>query len=147
MVGAGGVGCVLAGLAADRLGRTAVTAGALAISGSCALLAGVTFGAAPALTVALGLVWGASAVADSAQFSAAATELSDPRHVGTVLTVQTCCGFTLTLVSIHLLPELAAAVGWSYAPAVLALGPAAGIWAMLRLRRHPEARRLADGRR
>lgn len=147
VIAVGGIGCVLAGLAADRVGRTAVTAGALAISGSCALLAGATFGAAPALTVALCLVWGASAVADSAQFSAAAAELSEPQQVGTVLTAQTCGGFILTLVSIHLLPELAGAVGWTYAPAVLALGPALGIWAMLRLRRRPEARRLAGGRR
>lgn len=147
VIGAGGVGCVLAGWVADRLGRTAVTAGALAVSGSCALLAGTTFGAAPALTAALCLVWGVSAVADSAQFSAAAAELSEPQHVGTVLTAQTCGGFTLTLLSIHLLPELAGAVGWTVAPAVLALGPAVGIWAMLRLRRRPEARRLAGGRR
>ncbi|HEY0833244.1 MAG TPA: MFS transporter, partial [Azospirillum sp.] len=124
VVGVGGIGCILAGLAADRLGRTTVTATALAVSGSCALLAGTSFGAAPALTVALCLIWGASAVADSAQFSAAAAELSDPRHVGTVLTAQTCGGFTLTLLSIHLLPDLADAVGWEWAPAVLALGPA-----------------------
>lgn len=147
VIGVGGVGCVLAGLVADRIGRTAVTSVALAVSGTCALLVGTSFGAAPALTTALCLVWGASAVADSAQFSAAATELSEAQHVGTVLTAQTCGGFTLTLVSIHLLPELVRAVGWSYAPAVLALGPAIGIWAMLRLRRRPEARRLAGGRR
>ncbi|AWK88997.1 MFS transporter [Azospirillum thermophilum] len=147
VVAVGGIGCVLAGLMADRIGRTAVTAGALAISGSCALLAGTSFGAAPALTTALCLVWGASAVADSAQFSAAATELAVPQHLGTILTAQVCGGFTLTLLSIHLLPELAAAAGWSVAPAVLALGPAVGIWAMLRLRGRPEAKRLAGGRR
>lgn len=146
-IGLGAVGCVLAGLAADRIGRTAVTTLALAISGACALLAGFSFGAAPALTILLCLVWGTSAIADSAQFSAATTELSPPDYVGTMLTIQTCAGFSLTLVSIHLLPVLAASLGWHLAPAVLAIGPALGIWAMLALRRRPEAVRLAHGRR
>ncbi len=146
-IGTGGLGCVVAGFAADRIGRTAVTAIALAISGACALLAGFTFAAAPYLTVALCLVWGASAIADSAQFSAATAELSAPEHVGTMLTIQTCAGFTLTLVSIHLLPIAAETVGWQLAPALLAVGPAVGIWAMLALRRRPEAQLIADGRR
>ncbi len=146
-IGMGGLGCVVAGLAADRIGRTAVTSLALALSGACALLAGFSFGAAPLLTLALCIVWSAAAIADSAQFSAATAELSEPAHVGTMLTIQTCAGFSLTLVSIHLLPVLAAAVGWQLAPMVLAVGPAIGIGAMLALRRQPEARLIAGGRR
>jgi MFS family permease len=146
-IGLGALGCVLAGLAADRIGRTAVTSLALGISGSCAILACFSFGAAPALTVALCLVWGTSAIADSAQFSAATTELSAPDYVGTMLTIQTCAGFLLTLLSIHLLPLIATALGWHLAPAILAIGPVVGIWAMLALRRRPEAVRLAHGRR
>lgn len=146
-IGAGGLGCVAAGRAADRIGRTAVTSLALALSGGCALVAGATFGAAPLVTLLLCIVWSTAAIADSAQFSAATAELSAPEHVGTMLTVQTCAGFTLTLVSIHLLPVLADAVGWGLAPMALAVGPALGIWAMLVLRRRPEARRLAAGRR
>ena len=30
---------------------------------------------------------------DSAQFSAAVSELCDPRYIGTALTIQTCAGF------------------------------------------------------
>ena len=47
--------------------------------------------------VALCLVWGVSIVADSAQFSASIAELSDRAWVGTMLTLQTALGFTLTL--------------------------------------------------
>ena len=145
-IGAGAVGCVLAGLAADRLGRTAVAIAALALSGSCAILAGAAFQAAPAVTFALCLVWGAGAVADSAQFSAAAAELADRRYVGTVLTAQICGGFIVTLASIHLLPWFVAILGWRIAPALLAVGPLLGICALARLRRRPEARLLAGGR-
>jgi len=61
--------------------------------------------------------------------------------------VQTCCGFLLTTVSIHLIPLLVGWVGWRYAFVALAPGPALGTLAMLRLRRLPEAARIAHGRR
>jgi MFS family permease len=148
VIGLGGlVGAGLGGLLADRFGRTALTIGALAVSGACALVTGALFGAAPWLLFAVCLVWGIAVIADSAQFSAAIAELSPPGLVGTMLTMQTSMGFLLTLVTIHALPPLVDGFGWSGAFACLALGPAIGIWAMHRLRRHPEASRLANGRR
>jgi len=45
-------------------------------------------------------------VADSAQFSAALSELSDPRYVGTALTLQTGVGFLLTLITLRLVPAM-----------------------------------------
>jgi hypothetical protein len=131
---------------ADRLGRVRVTSAAMAVSGACCLLAGPLFGADPWLTTGLGLVWGVAVVADSAQFSASVAELSPPDLTGTTLTVQTCLGFALTLVSIHLMPVLIAGVGWGGAFTVLAIGPALGILAMLRLGSSPDAARLAGGR-
>jgi len=74
-------------------------------------------------------------------------ELADRDLVGTMLTVQTSLGFLLTLLTIYLLPWLVATVGWGLAFAVLASGPAFGILAMWRLRRHPDAARLAGGNR
>ncbi len=146
-IAAGGIGSIAAGLLADRLGRTTITIAAMAISGSCAALVGLLFGGNPAWLVALCIVWGVSIVADSAQFSASVAELSDRTRVGTMLTVQTALGFTLTLITIHLLPYFVDAVGWRYAFVPLAVGPAAGVWAMVRLRSHPRAAQLAGGRR
>jgi MFS family permease len=144
---AGALGCLLAGIAADRVGRTAVTIAAMAVSGCCALGVGFLFGGDPWLVTALCLVWGFAVVADSAQFSASVTELSERTLVGTMLTTQTCIGFLLTLATIHLMPLLVAAAGWRYAFAALAVGPFLGVWAMARLRAHPDAVRLAGGRR
>ena len=93
------------------------------------------------------MVWGVAIVADSAQFSASVAELSEPRLVGTMLTVQTALGFGLTLATIHLVPELVDWLGWRWAFAPLALGPLVGIWAMAKLRADPAALRLAGGRR
>ncbi len=47
VIGAGAVGCVVAGLAADRVGRTAVTSWAMAISGTCCLTIGFFYGGNP----------------------------------------------------------------------------------------------------
>lgn len=143
----GGLGSVAAGLLADRLGRCRVTIWAMAISGACCLLAGPVFGLHPALVTLLGLVWGTTVVADSAQFSASVAELSEPGLRGTMLTVQTALGFALTLVTIHLLPLAVAHLGWGGgAFAFLAIGPALGCLAMARLRSLPEAKSLAGGR-
>ncbi|HEX8070678.1 MAG TPA: MFS transporter [Pyrinomonadaceae bacterium] len=147
VIGAGAVGCVAGGLLADRVGRTLVTSWAMGMSGACCLLAGLLFGASPPLLLALMVVWGATVVADSAQFSSCVTELGEPRYVGTALTMQTCLGFLLTVGSINLIPALVARVGWRYAFAALAPGPFLGILAMLRLRRLPEATKIAQGRR
>ena len=147
VIGAGALGCVAAGLLADRVGRTLITSVAMIVSGACCLVIGFLFGAHPALLLAVAVVWGASVVADSAQFSACVTELGDARYMGTALTVQTCFGFLLTTVSIHLIPLLVERVGWSYAFVALAPGPALGVFAMLRLRRLPEAARIAQGKR
>lgn len=146
-IAAGAIGSVLGGLIADRWGRTTLTIGAMSLSGACCLVVGFLFEASPMLLVLLCLVWGAAIVADSAQFSAAVAELSDRAHVGTMLTVQTCLGFLLTLLTIHLVPLMVAAVGWTYAFASLAIGPFIGSYAMWRLRNSPDALKLAGGRR
>ncbi len=145
-IAAGSAGCVVAGRLADRFGRCAVAIASLAVSGACCLVAGSTMGS-PGLLTAIATIWGFSVVADSAQFSAAVTELSEPDTVGTALTVQTCCGFLLTLATIRVVPELAERAGWGGAFALLAAGPAFGIASMLRLRSQPDAARMAGGRR
>jgi MFS family permease len=144
-VAIGGVGCIVAGLAADRVGRCWTTIVSLIVSGGCALIAGSLI-EQPGLLTAVCLVWGFAVVADSAQFSAAISELCDPRFVGTALTIQTCAGFLLTTLTIRAVPTLKEAIGWQGALALLAIGPVFGIYHMARLWRMEEARRMAGGK-
>ena len=132
---AGGLGCVWGGWAADRIGREKLVNRAMAASGLCCLVIGLLYGEMFVLVVALTLVWGFFVVADSAQFSALVTEFAPPEAAGTALTLQTCAGFLLAAVTIQIVPAIAEAVGWRWAFPVLALGPAAGIAAINRLRR------------
>lgn len=147
VIGCGAIGCVVAGLIADRIGRTIVTSWAMGISGSCCLLIGFQFGGDPSLLLLIAAIWGATIVADSAQFSTCVTELGDPQYLGTALTIQTCVGFLLTSISIDLIPYVVDLVGWRYAFMILAPGPMLGVLAMMRLRSLPEAVMIANGRR
>ncbi len=144
---AGALGSVLGGAVADRVGRTRLTIVAMAISGTCCAASPLFFDLPVIVVVAFVVVWGASAVADSAQFSAAVTELADPTYLGTALTLQTSIGFALTMVPIWGLPYLAAEVGWRWAFVALAPGPFLGCIAMARLRSSDVAQALAGGRR
>jgi MFS family permease len=147
VISMGGPGSLLAGQLADRFGRTTVTIVSLFTSGGCCLLIGLLFGGNPFLVALLCLIWGFAIVADSAQYSAAISELCRTEYTGTALTLQTSLGFLLTMVTIRLTPLLERFTGWNWAFAYLAIGPAIGIWAMYRLRQLPEAEKLAGGNR
>lgn len=131
----GAAGCVLAGIVADRVGRAIVAAAAMAVSGTVSLCIGLLFGGDPWMLTALFVLWGFSVVADSAQFSAAVTELSEPRYVGTALTFQMGVGFSITMLTIWLVGIIEAQAGWRTAFMLLSAGPAIGVTAMLALRR------------
>jgi MFS family permease len=144
VIGSGALGCWAAGRLADSWGRTRTTALAMILSGACALVIG--WSALPvAAVLVLAVVWGFSVVADSAQFSTMVTEVGDQAYVGTALTMQLAVGFTLTVVTIWLVPVMRERVGWHIALAMLALGPVLGVAAMLRLKNLPEAAKIAGG--
>lgn len=142
-VGAGAAGSLWAGVVADRVGRARTTIVAMGLSGACSLMIGPLHMAPAVLLVGLAIVWGATIVADSAQFSASVTEWSDSAYVGTAVTIQTALGFLLTMVTIGLVPRWVEAWGWQRAYMPLALGPVLGILCMARLRHHERVRTLA----
>jgi MFS family permease len=146
VIAIGGLGSWVGGILGDRWGRTKTTAAMMGVSGSCAVLIGLLFGAPAWLVLLVSLVWGFAIVADSAQFSTMVTELADQAYVGTALTLQLAGGFALTMATIWLIPFLEDAFGWRWAFAFLALGPTLGVLAMLRLKSLPEAARIAGGR-
>ncbi|PKB66035.1 MAG: hypothetical protein BZY82_06695 [SAR202 cluster bacterium Io17-Chloro-G3] len=143
----GAAACVAAGMIAERIGRTATTSIMMALSGGSALFIGFLPTNWGLLITIIALVWGASVVADSAQFSTALTELSEDTYRGTALTFQTGIGFLVTIPPIWLTPMIADVWGWGPAFAILGIGPMFGISAMLKLRAMPESLACAMGRR
>ncbi len=133
-IAAGGIGSIVAGKMADRIGKAEVTIIAMALSGGAAIATAATFGGAVWLTFAIVVVWGATVIADSAQFSALVADASPPDQVGSLMTFQTALGFALTFATVQITPYLASLFGWPLVIAGMALGPAFGIAAMAKLR-------------
>ncbi|MGI9401490.1 MAG: MFS transporter [Rhizobiaceae bacterium] len=148
VIALGAPSSVVAGWFADRIGRCYTTALCMAISGTCALLIGFAFGGPVWIVILIATIWGLTVVGDSAQFTAAVTELSDQSLVGSALAFQMGIGFLITVFTVWFVPYLAEVFGsWRWSFAVLAPGPAIGVWAMLRLRQLPESTKIANGRR
>lgn len=148
IVSVGAIGCILAGRFSDIYGRCHTTAALMITSGFCAVSIGFLIDSSPLLFTVVALIWGMTIIADSGQFSTAVTELSEPHLVGTAVTFQMALGFGVTVIAIWFVPV---AVQWlgsmQWAFLFLAPGPFIGAIAMLFLRRHPEAEKLALGRR
>jgi MFS family permease len=143
VIASGIVGAVLGGVLADRTSRTFAAGLMMGLSGLCALAIGVVFNGPVWLFFLVAVLWGVTVIGDSAQFSAMATELSDPSYVGTALALQLGLGFALTLVSIRMTPVIAAHIGWRWSFLPLAAGPAVGVAAMVLLRRVSPAKRVS----
>lgn len=142
VIAAGAIGCIWAGRVSDRAGATVqqrarVTIISMAVSGACCVLAAIFFNHFYALII-IALIWGVAIVADSAQFSAIVSEVSDPSYVGTALTMQTALGFLLTAFSIRAIAWVGTSYGWRWAAVSMAIGPLLGIVAMLGVLKAPQ---------
>jgi len=129
-IASGAIGSAAAGLFADRAGKARIAAWAMMVSGTCCAAAGFIYRAPTAVLVLFAIVWGVAVIADSGQLSALVAQYSPRDHVGTALTVQTCAGFLLTMISIRLLPVIALAFGWQWVFLCLAPGPFLGVLAL-----------------
>ncbi|MGI9364147.1 MAG: MFS transporter [Rhizobiaceae bacterium] len=148
VIALGSPSCILAGWLADRIGRSATTIIAMTLSGLSALAIGFAFDGPAWLFVLVACFWGFTVVADSAQFSAAVSELADPNYVGSALTFQMSVGFAITMFTVWLVPQLAQWLeSWRWTFVILALGPLVGVSAMLMLRSRPDATNMAGGLR
>lgn len=129
LIASGAIACVLAGILSDRLGEKQVALGALSISGLCCLLVPL-FAYVPLpswLVLSYLFVWGFSVIADSPLFSTLVARNAKAEVKATALTMVSCIGFAITILSIQLLGYLVSLQG-SWIFVILALGPIWGLW-------------------
>jgi len=136
-IAAGAVMSVLAGWRADRVGKARVALLAMVVSGACAILTAIAFGGPVWIFFLVVVLWGASISPDSAQFSALVADNSPAHQAGSLMTLQTALGFAMTFFTVQATPVLAEWWGWPPVIAIMALGPAFGIYAMARLSATP----------
>ena len=143
------------GALSDRWGRTAVIAGMMVASSACSFGFGWML-EAPLLAVALvGCLYGFSALGDSPVYSTGLTETVPAARLGSALAVRSLLGFGAGAISPIVFGSVldlcggadVGSRGWGLAFSVLGVGGALGLASILWLRGHPDARRLAGGKR
>lgn len=147
----GMLAALVAGVFADRFGRTPVILVMAAVSAGCSLVFGWLIGASLALVVGVGLLYGFAALGDSPIYSTALTEVVAPAYRGSALALRSLLGYGAGAIAPLLFGVIldwqgarnAGAWGWAF----VSLG-AAGLGAVLSavlLYRTTEARVLHRG--
>ncbi|MFA9558352.1 nitrate/nitrite transporter [Evansella sp. AB-rgal1] len=140
VIASGFIGAWFGGIFADKFGRERITVWSLGTSGVIAFSIGFFYEGPVWFLLLLGIIWGISIIADSAQFSALITEHGDQRYIGSLLTFQLAVGFTLTAIVILLIPIFESMVGWRFVFLLLVPGPLFGFVAMLRMKSEDKRR-------
>jgi MFS family permease len=140
----GAIGNIIGGKIADKIGRTKFNIIMSATSGTSSLIIGF-FLQNYVIALVIAVIWGLTVVPDSPQYSAMISELSDPAYIGTALALQTAIGFAISNITIWLLPFIVELIGWTYGFSLLVLGPIIGIISLIKLRREPDAVKIALG--
>lgn len=130
-IAAGFLGCAGGGLLALRVGSRRVATIQLAISGLCTALVPLMVQAPPLLFLIYLLVYGITIAGDSPQLTTLVSANAPDEMRGSLLTLVTCIGFSITIVSIQtmawLLPQLG---GSAWAFWLLVPGPLVGLWGL-----------------
>jgi MFS family permease len=124
----GMVAAFLAGVFADRFGRTPIILIMAAVSAACSLVFGWLIGASLALIVGVGLLYGFAALGDSPIYSTAITEVVAPAYRGSALALRSLLGYGAGAIAPLLFGAIldwhgvqtAGAWGWAFASLGLA---------------------------
>jgi MFS family permease len=131
IIGLGGVSCAVGGLISRNTGTKKTAFVALFASFCCCLIYPLVYSqASGALFITFLIFWGLVVVADSPLFSTLVAHNAPSEIKGTALTIVNCIGFSITIVSIQTVTWLLPYVNPAYLYMLLALGPAAGLYAL-----------------
>lgn len=133
IIAAGGFGCIAGGYISQKVGSSRVAFVALVTSGLCCLSSMVFFQLPMAIFVLVTILWGVMVAADSPQFSTLVAKTAIPEYKGTALTIVTCIGFAITIVSIQFLTYLQNWMKTDSLFVLLAPGPLIGLLFLFRL--------------
>ncbi len=131
IIGAGGIACALSGFMAEYIGVKQVASGALLLSCLCCIVSPFfLFTSSTVVFISFLFFWSIVVIADSPMFSTLVATFAPEQSRGTALTIVTCIGFAITIVSIQLMQVLSTEFDTTYIYTFLALGPVLGLLAL-----------------
>jgi MFS family permease len=135
IIASGAAGCVVGGIWSFRIGSLRVATVALLSSGLCCFLSPFMWTLPPWLLVIFMVFWGLTVAADSPQFSALVARHAPEQLRGSAITLVTCIGFCITIVSIQLLNYMQHIVPLQYLFLLLLPGPVIGVLSLRKFTR------------
>lgn len=133
IIASGSLACVAGGYISQKIGARKVATGALFLSGMCCLLSPLfLFSSSPVVLAAFLFFWGMVVVTDSPMFSTLVAQTVPEESRGTALTMVNCIGFSITIISIQFTRMLSEHFDARYLYLFLAIGPLAGLIALLK---------------
>ncbi len=134
IIGLGGLASIASGYLSQIFGARKTAFGALFLSGTCCLLSPLAF-YLPVLPFIIFLIfWGLVVIADSPLFSTLVAQNTVLQIKGSSLTIVTCIGFSITIMSIEILNYLFKHINTQYIYTILAIGPLIGLIYLLNAR-------------
>ncbi|MEQ6168448.1 MFS transporter [Ekhidna sp. MALMAid0563] len=132
IIGLGGMACVFGGYLSEYWGSKKVATWALGLSGMFCLLSPFMFQIPLPFFIVFLIFWGLVVIADSPLFSSLVAKNAKTELKGTALTIVTCIGFAITIVSIQLISFLVELVSFKYVYLILVIGPGLGVFALFK---------------
>ena len=132
IIATGSIGCVAGGYISQRAGSAKVAFYALLCSGICCCLSPFIIALPGYGFFIFMMVWSVVVIADSPQFSALVAATAPADQKGTALTLITCIGFAITIISIFLINYLFSRYNNNLLFVLLAIGPLIGLKALYR---------------
>ncbi len=130
VIGLGAIGCVAGGYWSLRWGSASVARMALLGSGLCCLISPLLWSFDAPIFISFMIIWGIFVISDSPQFSALVARNAPESFRGSAITLVTCIGFSITIVSIQLLTFLSNIIPPEYLLLLLTPGPVLGLISM-----------------
>jgi MFS family permease len=150
-------GNISGGSLSDRWGRTRVILLASILSLVCSFAFGWLLAAPLWVVVVVAALYNVSSISDSSVYSTALTELVPPQHIGAAFALRSVAGFGAGVISPWVFglvmdwargePLRSESLAWGLAWTTIGAGAVLGPLMTIKLRKMPEALRMAGGRR
>jgi MFS family permease len=136
VIASGGIACASGGILSQCFGPKKIATICLSLSCLCCILSPLfLFQRSNILLIVFLLIWGLTVVADSPLFSTLVAQNAPEESRGTSLTIVTCIGFSITIISIQFINALSGKIDPRYIYMLLAIGPVLGLIALSKKKR------------